>query len=225
MEIIAEITPVVNRDLLLKKIVAVRPYVDMVDIPEAPGGKPLAHSLAVGALAKQLGVEPIVHIRLLDVNKTGLKSLLGGAKVLEIKRVVLLQGDPPVEGRPLGEVSTEEAVAEAKKFGLVAGALLSLKREFWKRLEIGADFYLALHFSDVRQIAGLPPVVYPYIILKTSQNTGLIEKLRQTAVTPREAVELVKELDGVAPGVVLSAPGDFATLVKTLEDVKVVVKR
>ncbi|MEM0468250.1 MAG: 5,10-methylenetetrahydrofolate reductase [Pyrobaculum sp.] len=224
MEIIVEITPVVNKEHLLKKMEAVRPFVEAIDIPEAPGGRPLAHSLAVGALAKQLGLEPIVHIRLLDVNKTGLKSLLGGAKVLEIKKVVLLQGDPPYEGRPVGEVSTEEAVAEAKKLGLAAGALVSLKRDYWRRLEIGADFYLALHFSDVRQLVGLPPVVYPYIIIKTSQNIALIEKLRQTAVTPNEAVELVKGLEGVAPGAVLSAPGDFAALVKTLREIRDVVK-
>ena len=224
MEIIVEITPVVNKEHLLKKMEAVRPFVDAIDIPEAPGGRPLAHSLAVGALAKQLGLEPIVHIRLLDVNKTGLKSLLGGAKVLEIKKVVLLQGDPPYEGRPVGEVSTEEAVAEAKKLGLAAGALVSLKRDYWRRLEIGADFYLALHFSDVRQLVSLPPVVYPYIIRKTSQNIALIEKLRQTAVTPNEAVELVKGLEGVAPGAVLSAPGDFAALVKTLREIRDVVK-
>lgn len=38
MEIIVEITPVVNKEHLLKKMEAVRPFVDAIDIPEAPGG-------------------------------------------------------------------------------------------------------------------------------------------------------------------------------------------
>jgi len=221
MELIAELTPVVDRTKLLKKLEALKPLVDKVDIPEAPGGKPTAHSLAVGALAKQTGFEPIVHIRLLDVNKTGLKSLLGGAYVLDIKHVVVLQGDPPAEGRPVDEVSTEEAVEEAKKLGLRAGALLSLRRDYKRRVEtIRADFYLALHLTDAKQLEGLPPVVYPYVIVRTSSNSALIERLRQTAVGPQEALTLVKALEGVAPGVVISVPGDFDALVGLLKQIK-----
>ena len=221
MEIIAEITPVRDRAKLLKKLETLKPLVDRVDIPEAPGGKPAAHSLAAGALAKQMGFEPIVHIRLLDVNKTGLKSLLGGAYLLDIKDVVVLQGDPPAEGRPVDEVSTEEAVEEAKKLGLRAGALLSLRRDYKRRVEtIRADFYLALHLTDAKQLEGLPPVVYPYVIVRTSSNSALIERLRQTAVGPQEALTLVKALEGVAPGVVISVPGDFDALVGLLKQIK-----
>jgi 5,10-methylenetetrahydrofolate reductase len=221
MEIIAEVTPVRDRERLLKKLEALRPLVDKIDIPEAPGGKPTAHALAVGVLAKQMGFEPIVHIRLLDVNKTGLKSLLGGAYLLDIREVVVLQGDPPTEGRPVGDVSTEEAVAEAKKIGLKVGALLSLKRDYKRRIEtLGADFYLALHFTDVRQLEGLPPVVYPYVIVKTNNNSALIERLKQTAVDPQKALELIRALEGVAPGVVVSVPGDFDTLLSLLNQIK-----
>jgi 5,10-methylenetetrahydrofolate reductase len=221
MEIIAEVTPVRDRGRLLKKLEALRSLVNKIDIPEAPGGKPTAHALAVGVLAKQMGFEPIVHIRLLDVNKTGLKSLLGGAYLLDIREVVVLQGDPPAEGRPVGDVSTEEAVAEAKKMGLKVGALLSLRRDYKRRIEtLGADFYLALHFTDVRQLEGLPPVVYPYVIVKTNNNSALIERLRQTAVSPQKALELIRALEGVAPGVVVSVPGDFDTLLSLLNQIK-----
>lgn len=68
MEIVAELTPILYREKLLARLDALTRYVEKVDIPEAPGGKPSAHSIAVGALAKQLGIEPIVHIRLLDIN-------------------------------------------------------------------------------------------------------------------------------------------------------------
>jgi 5,10-methylenetetrahydrofolate reductase len=221
MEIIAEVTPVRDRGRLLKKLEALRSLVNKIDIPEAPGGKPTAHALAVGVLAKQMGLEPIVHIRLLDVNKTGLKSLLGGAYLLDIREVVVLQGDPPAEGRPVGDVSTEEAVAEAKKMGLKVGALLSLRRDYKRRIEtLGADFYLALHFTDVRQLEGLPPVVYPYVMVKTNNNSALIERLRQTAVSPQKALELIRALEGVAPGVVVSVPGDFDTLLSLLNQIK-----
>ena len=221
MEIIAEVTPVTDRGRLLKKLEALRPLVNKIDIPEAPGGKPTAHALAVGVLAKQMGFEPIVHIRLLDVNKTGLKSLIGGAYLLDIREVVVLQGDPPAEGRPVGDVSTEEAVAEAKKIGLKVGALLSLKRDYRRRIEaLGADFYLALHFTDVRQLEGLPPVVYPYVMVKTNNNSVLIERLKQTAVDPQKALELIRALEGVAPGVVVSVPGDFDTLLSLLNQIK-----
>jgi 5,10-methylenetetrahydrofolate reductase len=221
MEIIAEVTPVRDRERLLKKLEALKSLVDKIDIPEAPGGKPTAHALAVGVLAKQMGLEPIVHIRLLDVNKTGLKSLLGGAYLLDIREVVVLQGDPPTEGRPVGDVSTEEAVAEAKKIGLKVGALLSLRRDYKRRIEtLGADFYLALHLTDVRQLEGLPPVVYPYVMVKTNNNSALIERLKQTAVNPQKALELIRALEGVAPGVVVSVPGDFDTLLSLLNQIK-----
>jgi len=220
MEIIAEITPSLNRDLLLKKLVGLKAFVDKVDIPEAPGGRATAHSLAVGVLAKQHGLEPIVHIRLLDVNKTGLKSLLGAARLLGLEYVVLLQGDPPAEGSPVKDVATEEAVAEAKKMGLKAGALLSLRREYAKRLEAGADFYLALHFSHRDQLRGLPRNVYPYIIVETPKNAPLVQRLRQTAVPPQRAVELAEEIDGLVDAAIISVPGDFEALVDVLKQIK-----
>ncbi|RFA95112.1 methylenetetrahydrofolate reductase [Pyrobaculum aerophilum] len=221
MEIVAELTPILDREKLLARLDALTRYVEKVDIPEAPGGKPSAHSIAVGALAKQLGIEPIVHIRLLDINMTAYKSLLGGAYLLDIKYVVVLQGDPPAEGRPVGEISTEEAVAVAKKMGFKAGALLSLRRDYKQRLKIGADFYLALHLREAEQLADLPPVIYPYILVKTEKNFDLFERLGQTAVSPREALELVRKLEGLAPGVVLSVPRDFQTLLGLLQEVKI----
>ncbi|MFN3804409.1 MAG: 5,10-methylenetetrahydrofolate reductase [Pyrobaculum sp.] len=220
MEIIAEITPTPHRDLFLKRLQMLKPLVSMVDIPESPLGRPTAHALAAGALARQMGLEPIVHIRLLDLNKTGLKSLLGGAKLLDITHVVLLQGDPPTEGTPVRDVTTEEAVAEAKKTGLKAGALLSLRRDYKRRLEMRADFYLALHFRDVTQLLELPPVIYPYIIVKTEKNSPLVEKMGQEATTPQEAAQLAKRLEGVAPGVVISAPGDFDAMLQVVARLK-----
>jgi len=221
MEIIAEVAPSLNRDDFLKRLVKLKTFVDRVDIPEAPGGKAVAHSIAAGVLAKQQGLEPIVHIRLLDVNKTGFKSLLGAACLLDLKYVVVLQGDPPAEGSPVRDVATEEAVVEVKKMGLRAGALLSLRREYEKRLEVGADFYLALHFNYRDQLRGLPRSVYPYIIVETPRNTSLIQRLRQTAVPPQRAVELVEEIDGVVDAVVVSVPGDFETLIEILRRVKI----
>lgn len=221
MEIIAEITPLRDRDKVLRKLESIKPYVEKVDIPESPGGKPTAHSLAVGALAKQLGLEPIVHIRLLDVNKTGFKSLLGGAYILGVRYVVVLQGDPPAEGKPVGEVTTEEAVAEAKKMGFVTGALLSFRRDYIERIRrLGADFYLALHLTDIKQLESLPPVIYPYIMIKTGNNVALLERLRQTAVELPQALGLIEKLRGVVPGIVLSVPGDFETLLQILRKIK-----
>ncbi|MEM1598477.1 MAG: 5,10-methylenetetrahydrofolate reductase [Pyrobaculum sp.] len=216
MEYIAEIAPLLDKDKLLKKLAALRHYVSWVDIPEAPGGRPTAHAIAVGALAKQQGLEPIVHLRLLDVNRTGFKSLLGAARLLDISHVVVLQGDPPLEGSPVREVTTEEAVSAAKQMGFRAGALLSLRRDWRKRLEVGADFYLALHFSDVSQLKDMPRNVYPYLIVETEKNAELLKRLRQTAVRPSEALKLLDELDGFTEAVVVSVPGDFETLLEIL---------
>ncbi|MEZ0320098.1 MAG: 5,10-methylenetetrahydrofolate reductase [Pyrobaculum sp.] len=216
MEYIAEVAPLLDKDKLLKKLAALRRYVSWVDIPDAPGGKPSAHAIAVGALAKQQGLEPLVHLRLLDVNKTGFKSLLGAAKLLDISHVVVLQGDPPVEGTPVYEVTTEEAVSVAKQMGFKVGALLSLRRDYWKRLEIGADFYLALHFNDVSQLKDMPRNVYPYLIVETEKNAELLKKLRQTAVRPGEALKLLDQLEGFTEAVVVSVPGDFDTLLEIL---------
>jgi 5,10-methylenetetrahydrofolate reductase len=221
MEIIAEVVPSRNKTAFLQKLSSLKSLVDRVDIPEAPCGRPIAHSIAACALAKQMGLEPILHLRLADLNKTGFKSLLGGAQLLEIKYVVLLQGDPPAEGRPVGEVTTEEAVAEAKKMGFMTGAILSLRRDYRKRLEtLGADFYLALHATSAWQLADLNAAIYPYVIIATEKNTALLERLGHAAFKPREAAEFVRGLEGLVPGVIISAPGDFPALLQFLKDAR-----
>lgn len=219
-EIIAEVTPLLNRDKLVRKLEQVSQYVHFIDIPESPGGRPTAHSIAVGVLAKRIGLEPIVHFRLLDLNMTAFKSLLGAARLLDIGHVVMLQGDPPLEGAAVRDVATEAAVDLAKKMGLKAGALLSLRRDYRKRLEIGADFYLALHFREPAQLEDLPPVVYPYVIIGTDKNVELLGKLGQPYFTPQEAVEVIERMRGLVPGAVISAPGDFGALLQVLSRIR-----
>ncbi len=234
MRIIAEVAPTRSRDRLASMMARLRGLVDAVDVPEAPLARPGAHSIAVAHMVEHhFGIDAIAHIRLIDVNWTGFESLLGAALLLGVDEVVVLQGDPPLRGNPVDQISTEEAVRFVKEksrySGLRVGAVASLARidaELEERMGIGADFYLVTRLSVPSQL-DRPPIqearrrgaeVYPYIVVATEKNRDLLARsLNPQLFAPVERVPgMVEELQGLADGVLISVPLDFDGLVEAL---------
>ena len=210
MRIIAELPPSTSRRAVVSRAKAVSDYTDMVDVPDSPGGRPSAHAIAVAYLAKEVGLTPIVHIRLSDLNMLAYRSLLGAARLLGLDYVVPLSGDPPSVGRPVGHLATEEAVSIARGYGLKVGVLLSMRRNYAERLKIGADFYLVLNLDDPRSLENLATVeAYPYVILRTEKNAELVERLGQPSVELKSLTKYMELLERYANAVIISAPGDF----------------
>lgn len=211
MRPIAELPPVKNKEILMKRIRAIRELVEEVDVPDSPLGRPSAHAIAVASLALQAGLDPIMHMRIRDINLLALKSLLGAAKLLGIRRVVPLTGDPPALGTSVDQLKTEDAVRAAKEEGLVVGAMLSMRRNYAERLRIGADFYLVLNLKRPEDMESLRGVeAYPYLLIRTSRNAELMARLGQPTLSLDEVNRFLDALHSYGvKAVVVSAPGDF----------------
>ncbi|MGC8582467.1 MAG: 5,10-methylenetetrahydrofolate reductase [Thermoproteus sp.] len=210
MRIIAELPPSASRRVVVSRARAISDYTDTVDIPDSPGGRPSAHAIAVAYVTKEVGLTPIAHIRLRDLNELAYRSLLGAAKLLGLEYLVPLSGDLPSVGRPVDHLTTEEAVPIAREYGFKVGVLLSMRRNYVERLKIGADFYLALNLVDPKSLEGLTSFnVYPYVILRTERNADLVERLKQPAVGLDYLRRYIEALEPYVKAVVISAPGDF----------------
>ena len=227
MELIAEVEPTRSREKLERWIPPLRDLVDWVDVPESPLGVPRAHSIAVASYIQSVyGIPGIAHLRVTDVNIVGLKSLMGAAVLLGVRRVVLLRGDKPSEGNACSDLTPEEAVRHAKShaLGLVeVGLLVSARRELSdieKRLSSRPDFVLVLNATPtrLRQVSSIASragvKIYPYVIVETPRNERLVRSMPKHVV--RYGIEdvprVVESIRGFVDGVVLSVPGDYEGL-------------
>ncbi|CCC82177.1 5,10-methylenetetrahydrofolate reductase [Thermoproteus tenax] len=218
MKIIAELPPSASRETLARRVSLVLNYTDIVDIPDSPGGRPSAHAIAVAYIAKNMGASPITHMRIRDINLLAYKSLLGAARLFELRDIVVLTGDPPTVGSPVDQLTTEEAVRIGKEYGFRVGALLSMRRNYSERLKMGADFYLVLNLADPKSMETLRGVAaYPYVMIRTEKNSQLLARLGQPSVTLDQLLRYVEELEPFAEAIVASAPGDFEAELRALD--------
>ncbi len=237
MEIWAEVSPSKNPAKVVAVARSIRGLPDVVNVPEAPLGKPSAHAIAVSYLvAREAVAHGVANIRLLDINANALLSLVGAAQLLGLRGVVLLQGDPPKYGRPVAELSTEAAVKLVKSKGLRVelGAILSLAKpveEQAKRLAQPMDFFLATRLWSPRQLGGVVQEarrrwgkrIIPYIVVAEADNRKLLyETLRghQPVYEPEDLPRVMKELVGLVDGVLVSSPLSEKTLREALKAAK-----
>lgn len=225
MRIIAEVTPIPDYDKFVERLRRIEGLADAVDLPESPLAKPAANAVAASSLVQSVtGLPAIAHIRLLDLNWIAYRSLLGAAKLLGTWAVVPLQGDPPRDAKPVGEIPTEEAVREARSRGLRVGVIVSVRRDYAARLRnLEADLYLVLNVENPAMLddeafreARKRSTIAPYIIFETERNRGMLSSLRQPRFNPSSAEDLVERFLAYADSVIISVPGDYETLVEIL---------
>ncbi len=236
LEVWAEIKPSPNRGKIVETARAIKDFVDYIDVPEAPMGIPKAHSIAVAAVIRyEVGVKCIANIRLLDINTNGLISLAGAALLLGLEGIVLLRGDPPAYGKPVMDIGTEDAIRILKSNRrlkeLRIGAILSLARDYHKRLEIPADFFLVtrlwkpsqLENEAIRSFRLKGGKIIPYIVVAEKdekKHLYLLLKGHQPVFEPAEAAEFTRKLVGLVDGVLVSAPLSSKTLVEAVKAVR-----
>jgi len=239
LEIIAEVEPTRSREKLEKWIPPLKGLVDWIDIPESPLGVPRAHSVAVASyIQSTYGIPTIAHLRVSDVNIVGLKSLVGAAVLLGVRRVVLLRGDKPSEGSMCNDVAPEDAVLHTRShaLGLVeVGLLVSARRELpevEERLSRRPDFVLVLNATPERlravsKVASRIGVrVYPYIIVETVNNAWLVKSMPKHVIRygVGDVAKMVEQFEGYVDGVVLSVPGDYEGLKLVIERLRHEIK-
>jgi 5,10-methylenetetrahydrofolate reductase len=232
-EVWVEVPPSRKPEKLVRIARMIRGLVDAVDVPEAPMGRPSAHSIAVAhVVSREAMVPAVANIRLLDVNANALASLLGAALLLRLRGVVLLQGDPPMYGRPVGHLSTEEAVRFAREYApaLKVGVVLSLAKppeKIAERLKLPVDFYLATRLFKPSQLEGQLQEarlqgrkVIPYIVVAEGDDKrAMYEMLKghQPVFEPAELPSFIRAISSLVDGVLVSAPTSHKTLVEALK--------
>jgi len=235
MKVLVEVAPRRNREKLVEEVSKLVNYVDAVFVPDAPLGKPSAHAIAVAhVISETLGIEAIPSVRLRDINTNALMNLVGAAKLLGIRSIVLVRGDPPAHGAPVDDIGTEEAVELLKKSRsfreMRLGLVVSMAKGYEmiaERLRLPIDMVLVSRlwrpqdlehdvFAEARK-RGVE--VYPYIVVASPRDRDRVyEMLRghQPVYLPREAVDVVEALRGLCDGVLISSPAGIEASLELL---------
>ncbi|WP_052287747.1 hypothetical protein [Hyperthermus butylicus] len=234
MELWAEVSPSRSRKKLSQLAGRLHGLADYIDVPDSPMGIPVAHALGVAGFLALRGLRVVANIRLADINANALLSLAGAARLLGVQGLVLLQGDPPVYGKHVGQVSTEYGVKLLRGWegaeGLRLGVILSLARgdeELASRLSLPVDFVLATRLWEPGQL-DRPPIrearrrgirVIPYVVVAPENRVGELAKLlsgHQPVFTVEEMLDFVLGLRGLVDGVLVSSPLSHSLLVEAL---------
>ncbi|GAB6148515.1 methylenetetrahydrofolate reductase [Stetteria hydrogenophila] len=236
MELLVEIEPTRSAERLSRLASAAR-LADWVDVPESPMGVPRSLSLLVAhKLQCSYGLAAIPHVRVIDHNLIAVKSIIGSLGVAGFRRIVFLRGDTPEGATYLNDVAPEEAagmVRERYAGSVEAGLILSMRKplqEVVKRLA-KADFFLVTnadynwerYVEASREARRLGVKLYPYVIVETPGNQGLLERLGiRTPWRLGRIREAVEKYWGLASGILLSAPGDPEGLAEAVREARMV---
>jgi len=150
LELIAEYDPPRDRRLIEEGASALSRVYDLIDIPDAPLGKPNYSSPVYSAFLAALGYRVVAHLRVSDVNLIAMKNITKSLGTVGVEKLVYLRGDPPYQGLPVDHVTPEEAVRYAlrRPEAPEPGLLLSLRKPLdaiAERISVGARFYYVLN--------------------------------------------------------------------------------
>ena len=147
-----------------ERIAALADTVDVVGLTDNHAGQPRMSPLAAVALAREQGVETIVHVSCRDRNRLALQSQVVGAAALGSEGVLCLYGDP-VEGVPhVQDLTTTSLIAEVKRWAapheLAIGAVVNpfaedLDREIRlleRKCAAGAEFVQSQMIFDLDRL-------------------------------------------------------------------------
>ncbi|GAB6944470.1 hypothetical protein [Vulcanisaeta sp. JCM 14467] len=236
--IIAELPPlrrIDNPSNYLSVVGSIVDYVTHVDIPDSTFANPSANAILIGSLIKHRysNVEVIANVRIADHNKVGLTALIMGGLVNGIRNYLLMRGDlgPGVTAvQDLTPVSAINYLREIEQInGVRLGISISSFEEGYirERLSVKPDFAMLQYTLSMEDLMLIHRVnkefnvdIYPALLIITSKSSKVISKILNTEVPVKpdpidDAVRRALELLRYFPGIYLSAPGDFETIVET----------
>jgi len=121
------LTPIeIDVDKLVKELEPLKEYIDAINLPSNPLGKLRPDSLCFAhILQERLGIETIPHFVARHFTLLGFESQLLGASALDIKNILCVTGDSPVEGRSIFELNSARLLEIAKnlKNGLTSSRM------------------------------------------------------------------------------------------------------
>ncbi|WP_432839812.1 methylenetetrahydrofolate reductase [Dactylosporangium sp. CA-092794] len=106
-------------DAVLRKVKALRGWVDAANVTDNQGANVRVSSLAASVLVQRAGLEPVMQLTCRDRNRIALQSDLLGAGILGVPNVLLLTGDHPTlgdhpEARPVFDLDGVQLVWTAR---------------------------------------------------------------------------------------------------------------
>ncbi len=235
-----EIPPTSSRRRVLEYAKCVEDLVDAVFVPEAPLGRPRALSIAVAHLVSEAtGVPAIASVRTKDINANALVSMLGAAKLLNLHGVLITRGDPPLMGKEVGDLGTEDAIklarADRRLRGLRLGVVVSLAKSRGmiseRLLGLDIDFAFVTRMWDPEQMnddvfsaarrRGVE--IVPYVVVSRSEEAERVFELlkgHQRVWRPSEVPRLVELLEGLVDGILITSPHRFETSIEVLRSLR-----
>ncbi len=207
---------------------------DAVFVPSAPAGVPLLDGLATSIyLSTGFGLRTIFSIRLRDVNLNHVLEKVRVAEDFNLYGALLTRGDPPKYGASRDEVSSEEVLHFVRSMGAKVrlGLVLSLRypvESIARRLEHGPDFVFVIHYGPskrekLREVckaaSHTSSEVYVFLLLGLDRSRELFDKLNQEYFNHSRIQEVLKELQGIVGGVVISSPLDVEKVVELVESI------
>lgn len=243
-----EITPP-KRDVekVMNIVKQVRDVVDAVNITDTPFGQPRIPGFIFAIILRErLGIEPIVHYKIVNMNLTNLKSVLYGCVAAGVKKFLFMRGDNPIEGSPILDISPEELSTWAKKelnveTGLAVSWPISMDKLVPKLLAkpdyVFTQIFLSIEDAErfrsmfdeaANKVGWFPPVYCTHLVFCEENLTTLKEVARLMGLEApnfkldiETNVNFITELERFFEGFMISSPGGYdhaIQLIKTLKE-------
>jgi len=103
------------------RIAVLADTVDVVGLTDNHAGQPRMSPLAAVALAREQGVETIVHVSCRDRNRLALQSQVVGAAALGAEAVLCMQGDPVPGIEHVADMTATQLIASASPWSARVG--------------------------------------------------------------------------------------------------------
>jgi 5,10-methylenetetrahydrofolate reductase len=229
-----ELDPSTKKEKIVDQVRFLHGLVDKINVPDNPMGYIKASSLAVSIFLKQIGFEPVMHIRAIDRTMLAIKSEVYGAKLFNINEILLVKGDIPSKENfevfnnnrleRIVEYLKEDEKIKDIKIGLPLTNFSKISDFSLSRLNSKADFIVTTQIRNAREInEELIKVIrrnnkelHCYYILVTDKNKdfiynfGLVKEDKVPSL--EEYLNYIEELETVVDALILSSPLDLEFL-------------
>jgi hypothetical protein len=242
LKINVEIEPTTKKDKIIEFVSSVKDFIHCINVPDNPLGQPKASALAIAILLKNLGVNPVLHIKAADRNFYAIKSeMLGAYYLFDINNFLIVRGDTNFYEKDeiYNKFKLETIVDKIKsndklsnvKIGLPLMSFLSSKEKIIERINSKADFLVLPQIMNVKElnyeIVSLTKKnnkeLHAYYLIDTDNNKsilyelGLIKEMKVRTI--EEHVKNIIEFEGYVDTLILSCPKDIKSLVDILSKV------
>ncbi len=194
--------------------------IDAVVVPDMDGGVMRMSALAGGAVIRQQGLEPMIHVYGRDRNRMALQGDLLAAHVLGIHNIVVVQGENIIHGDhqnakvvdDLNELGLLAAIKSLQDGADLAGFELKGKPELFAGIQVlpivdDADLDSQVKNAEAKIDAGAQFIIVPPVF-DMDRYTTILKKFSLLGVPVIATVFMLKNV-GMARYISINDPGSM----------------